>query len=82
MGALDFPTGGDAQTTPIRDLPRASVETSSADNAAPSDAISVQSTIAPDTFVDGIEGCYFKWRAGRVTPHWVPFFVPKSLHSK
>jgi hypothetical protein len=78
MGALDFLTGGDGQTRPLRDL----AETSSADNAAPSDAISVQLTTAPHTFVDDIEKCCLEWRAGRVTPHWVPFFDPKSPHKQ
>ncbi|KAF8451951.1 hypothetical protein L210DRAFT_3626351 [Boletus edulis BED1] len=72
MGALDFLAG---ETKPVPDSPR-SAETSSADSAPP-DAMSVQSTTVPEAFVDDIEKCCLDWRAGRVTPHWVPFFDPK-----
>ncbi|KAF8552813.1 hypothetical protein OG21DRAFT_1415383, partial [Imleria badia] len=51
------------------------VETST--NAAPSDAISV-----PESFLDDIEKCCLEWRAGRVSPHWVPFFDPKLPHKQ
>lgn len=77
MGALDFLSD---EVRHIGDLAHGSIETSSADNPS-SDAMSVQS-IAPESFVDDIEKCCLEWRAGRVTPHWVPFFDAKSPHSE
>lgn len=72
MGALDFLTGGEGDTKPI--VP---AETSSAGNAA-----SVPSETAPETYIDDIEQCCLEWRAGRVTPHWVPFFDAKLARSQ
>lgn len=77
MGGLEFLAGEAGHV-----CTRASVETSSTDNAAASDATSVNPRAVHDTFVDDIEKCCLEWRAGHVTPHWVPFSDPKLVYSQ